>query len=370
MVVPTSQLRTVERGSPGPRLHLTPEHLLDAADISVGVLFDRLLDAVVIARLATGRIVLWNPAAEKLFGYTAQEVIGKPIEILMPAPMAHVHRAGLEKYLRTGHGLLMDAGGPVDLPARTKSGEEIRVELALSEVRNAVGERFAVAVLRDAMHRKHLEMANLELAQARAARAEAEAALGARDELIGAVAAALETPPDADELARLAANLADVAHIGRGELHPDHQDADLVDLVHAASDAARRRACGRRLLVYTPPTAPASCDPTLLRHALDRLLDEVMCRTPEDARIELHVELVSWQLVRLMVRADDYTHAPAGIGLLLSRLLVQHQGATFTTEISPRGSLEVAMTLPGSPHPLRKRPRRVRRLGGRTATVL
>src|SRR5712691_5847716 len=61
---------------------------VDVADFSIGTLFDRLLDAVVIARLATGRIVLWTPAAEKLFGYTAAEAIGQSIEILMPTPIA------------------------------------------------------------------------------------------------------------------------------------------------------------------------------------------------------------------------------------------------------------------------------------------
>src|SRR6266480_2172038 len=96
-----------------------------ATDLDVGVLFERLLDAVVIAHLRTGRIVLWNPAAERLFGYTAEEVIGASIEILMPPAIAPVHRAGLERYLRTSHGLIVDAQEPVELPARTRTGAEI-----------------------------------------------------------------------------------------------------------------------------------------------------------------------------------------------------------------------------------------------------
>src|SRR6267378_2537654 len=44
-------------------------------DLDVGALFEQALDAVVIARLSTGRIVMWNPAAEKLFGYTARDAI-------------------------------------------------------------------------------------------------------------------------------------------------------------------------------------------------------------------------------------------------------------------------------------------------------
>ena len=83
-----------------------------APDLDVGVLFDRLLDAVIVARLSTGRIELWNPAAEKLFGFSAHEAIGQSIEIIMPAAIADVHRMGYERYLRTGHGLIIDAGAP------------------------------------------------------------------------------------------------------------------------------------------------------------------------------------------------------------------------------------------------------------------
>src|SRR5438093_1409559 len=121
-----------------------------ATDLDVGVLFDRLLDAVIVARLSTGRIELWNPAAEKLFGFSAQEARGQSIEIIMPAAIADVHRMGYERYLRTGHGLIIDAGAPVEMPARTKAGDEIRIELSLSELQNSSGDRFALAVIRDA----------------------------------------------------------------------------------------------------------------------------------------------------------------------------------------------------------------------------
>src|SRR3954449_9259325 len=129
-----------ERVDTSARVEVNPGTRADATGIDVGILFERLLDAVVIARLSTGRIVSWNPAAERLFGYTAQEVIGQPIEILMPEPISHVHRGGFERYLRTGHGLIIDAISPVEMPARTRNDDQIRVELSLSEIRNAEGE--------------------------------------------------------------------------------------------------------------------------------------------------------------------------------------------------------------------------------------
>ncbi len=67
------------------------------------------------------------------------------------------------------------------MPARTKRGDEIRVELSLSELRSSSDERFAVAMIRDATHRRQLEITTLELTQARLARVEAEAALASAE---------------------------------------------------------------------------------------------------------------------------------------------------------------------------------------------
>lgn len=370
MVVATSVVQVFGHESEVGRQEVTPGTLLNT-DINVGVLFERLLDAVVIARLSTGRIVMWNSAAEKLFGYTSAEVVGKPIEILMSEPIANLHRGGVERYLRTGHGLLIDTGAPVDLPARTKSGEEIRVELSLSELQNGAGERFAVAVIRDAMHRKQLELINLELTQAKVGRAEAETAVADRDELIGAIETTLERDPVPAGLHRLVGALAILRRLRSGEMKIRPVDGDLVDVVHAASDAARRRAGQRRLLVHTPPSAPASFDPAALRQVLDCVLDEAISSSTEAAPIHIRVELISTQLVQLSVRSDASNDGrAAGVGLLVSRLIVQHQGGTFTTALSSSGSLEVILTLPGSPHPLRRRSSRARKPAGRATSVL
>src|SRR4051812_44175839 len=87
------------------------------ADFDLGALFQRGLDAVVVGDLDSGRIVLWNPAAERLFGHSAAEAIGQPIEILMDAGIGSVHHAGMERYRHTGHGMIVDAERPVEVPA-------------------------------------------------------------------------------------------------------------------------------------------------------------------------------------------------------------------------------------------------------------
>jgi K+-sensing histidine kinase KdpD len=250
------------------------------------------------------------------------------------------------------------------MPARTKRGEEIRVELALSELQNSRGERFALAVIRDAVHRKQLELTNLELVQTRLARSEAESTLAARDELLDGVTAALESDLAPAQLQRLLRTLVDFRRLRHGELTIRTVNADLVDIVHAACDAARRRASGRRLLVHTHPSAAASFDPVRLRQALDQVLDETILHTDDMAHIETRVEALSPQLVQLTVRSvTNAGPRPPGVGLQLSRALIECQGGTLRWDAHSSGSLEVVMTLPGSPHQVRRRPSRTRRPG-------
>jgi PAS domain S-box-containing protein len=330
---------------------------VDATGLLVDVLFDRLLDAVVIAKLTTSRIVAWNPAAEKLFGYTAQEAIGQSIEILMPEPITHIHRAGLERYMRSGHGLLMDAGTPVEMPARTKGDEQIRVELSLSELRNPRGERFAMAVVRDAMHRKRLELTNLELVQARLARSEAETELEARDDLIDAMARALSGDPSLDEVAATAAALADYRAVLAGELSFRVVDGELVDVVHAAVDAARRQASRRHLLVFTPPSVTATFDPARTRQLLAYLLGDIIDATSDGAKIELHVDQPTPQVARLRLRVPG---GRTGVGVQVARALAQRQKGNLSLNTTSSGGLEAVLTLPGRPQSARRKPGRSR----------
>src|SRR5215831_9451303 len=128
---------------------------LAPGDFGIGRLFERVRDAVVVAdAAASGRIVLWNPAAEKLFGYSASEVLGLPVEVLIPKRLKPRHRAGLVGYLATGHGALIDEGAVVEVPAVRRSGEEIIVELSLSPIEDtSVGGRFVLATIRDVSER-------------------------------------------------------------------------------------------------------------------------------------------------------------------------------------------------------------------------
>jgi len=105
------------------------------ADLGLGHLFSISREAVVVGNAETGRIALWNPAAEQLFGYTANEARGQLIEILMPPPIAQLHREGLAQYRRTGQARLLVSAAPIEVPALKKDGTEIRVELSFARSR-------------------------------------------------------------------------------------------------------------------------------------------------------------------------------------------------------------------------------------------
>jgi PAS domain S-box-containing protein len=114
-----------DAGSAGERLRPT--------DVGIGQLFDRIHEAVIVAD-HEGRIVLWNAAAERLFGYRASDAAGQPTDILVPPELRERHHAGWQRYHRAGAGALVDSGHSYELPALHRSGARIRVELTLSSL--------------------------------------------------------------------------------------------------------------------------------------------------------------------------------------------------------------------------------------------
>ena len=137
--------------------HMRPEEL------GIGELFGRIREAVIVADAGTQRIVLWNPAATNIFGYSISEALELDIEKLVPEPLKAQHREGITRYAETGHGPYIDSRRLLELPALTKSGEEIYVELSLSTIGlvddTNGGRRFVLAIVRDVTERKWPEEA-------------------------------------------------------------------------------------------------------------------------------------------------------------------------------------------------------------------
>src|SRR5918997_896828 len=133
-------------------------------DLGIGHLFERVRDAVIVADAQTGRIVLWNPAATEIFGYSVSEALEMEVAELVPERLRERHRAGLARYRETGRGPYIDSRELLELPAMRNTGEEIRIEMSLSPIVpvHDVGDeerRYALAVVRDITARKSTEEA-------------------------------------------------------------------------------------------------------------------------------------------------------------------------------------------------------------------
>ncbi len=107
-----------------------------------------------------GRMRSFNPAAERIFGYRAVEVIGRNVDCLMPSPYREAHDGYVARYLKTGEKRIIGIGRQV--LAMKKNGEVFPIELAVGEVRLPDGRRFA-GFIRDVSARQAAEQSLNEL---------------------------------------------------------------------------------------------------------------------------------------------------------------------------------------------------------------
>jgi len=102
-----------------------------------------------------GRVVDWNPAAEKTFGYTQEEAIGKEMAgLIIPQRLREQHRQGLARYIATGKGRVI--GKRLELSAERKDGTEFPVELTITQI-ELKGAPLFTGYLRDITERKKAE---------------------------------------------------------------------------------------------------------------------------------------------------------------------------------------------------------------------
>jgi signal transduction histidine kinase len=269
---------------------------------------------------------------------------------------------------------------------RPYGGEDL---LALS----SIADRAAVA----------LENARLYAAEQRA-RSAAEEALRMRDEFLSVAAHELKTPitslwgmaqlmlrqldkrgavePDrlqralrmidtqSRTLARLVEQLLDVSRIEAGKLALDRQPTDLGQLVRAVVAMAQVRATEHRLRLRTP-RAPvrAAVDPLRLEQVVTNLLDNAIKYSPEGGEIEVELAAPEAAGVRLSVRDrglgipperrrhifDRFYQAHAtshqsgmGLGLYISRQIVELHGGRIEAEFPPDGGTRLVVRLPAA----------------------
>ena len=340
-------------------------------------------DDAIISKSLDGCVTSWNEGATRVFGYAADEAIGKSIMLIIPPEHVHEEHRILEKIAR---GERIEHFETVRM---AKDGRRIEVSLTISPVRDHEGRVVGASkVARDVSDRRHMER---QLREADRRKDEFIAVLGheLRNPLapIRSIAEILRrrvaTSPGTEQLCtilerqvghltRLLDDLLDVSRITCGKIIFRHEPLDLVTVVQRAVETARPLIEHHRHELRTaPPNGPAWVrgDATRLVQMVTNLLNNAAKFTPDGGTIELclarrgatfeiHVKdngigIAADNLLDvfdLFVQGDrTASHAPEGLGIglaLVRSIAEHHRGSVSARSAGPGRGSEFVATIP------------------------
>ncbi|MGH8289713.1 MAG: hybrid sensor histidine kinase/response regulator [Steroidobacteraceae bacterium] len=373
----------------------THERLAENARAHLAAIVESSDDAIV-SKTLEGMIRSWNGAAERLFGYTAEEAVGQPIALIIPAERVQEEQEILERLRR---GERIDHFETVRV---AKNGRRIEVALTISPIRNAAGVIVGASkIARDISERKVSEQAQErtigELTRAEEALREADRR---KDEFLAVLAHELRNPlapiryavawakkdgrgeagrlqaqaiieRQVEHMSRLLDDLLDVSRITRGTLLLRRSSVQLSAALAAAQESARPllEARGHTLVLKVPEPVRLVADPVRLAQVLANLLVNAAKYTDTGGRIEVEAGREQEELVvavrdngigisaEMMPRlftlfaqaspALERAEAGLGIGLSLVRGLVELHGGTIAAHSKGAGhGAEFVVRLP------------------------
>jgi PAS domain S-box-containing protein len=357
-------------------------------------MFRLVVEASPVAKMMANRsgdIVLANPQAERLFGYTREELLETKVERLVPPEFREAHGRDRDRYWAAPGMRPMGAGR--DLWAVRKDGSRVPVEIGLASIDAGEHGLFVLASVVDITERKRAEMQRAELlTRTETARAEAEAANHAKDEFLAMFGHELRNPLAAlragihvlrsgrlsgdygkeagdiirrqvEHLARLVDDLLDIARLKRGKIRLERQPVELGRVVHLALESTRASAARKQheLQISASRDVWVEGDETRLQQIIVNLLDNAIKYTPPGGRICLDLKtegrsaLVSvsdngpgipasllphvFDTFRQGERTLDRGQGGLGLGLTIVRRLVElHHGAIEARSEAGKGA--------------------------------
>lgn len=270
------------------------ELLLSAERERLQKTLDTAADAFV-ALTDTGIVTSWNEAAEKLFGFRREDVIGKEMaSFLVPEPLREAHRKGIAHYRSTRKPTV--SGSPIELTALHASGAEIPVEITIWPM-NIGGELSFQAFLKDISVRRRiaesLEQARLSAEQASRAKSAFVASISHEirtplNALLGMAEVLASTPLSHEQsrylqtmqraggdLLALINSVLDLSKVESGQLLLEYVDFNLRDVAARTLDIVRMRLhAGVLLESLIQPSVPdvVNGDPVRFQQVLTNLL--------------------------------------------------------------------------------------------------
>ncbi len=277
-------------------------------------------DDVIVSKTLEGVIKSWNPAAERLFGYSAAEAIGQNIRLIIP----HDRWGEEDEVLaRIGRGEKVDHFETI---RRAKDGKLLNISLTVSPVKDRSGKIVGASkVARDITDRKRAE-AELErlLASEKQLRRQAEEASRLKDEFLAVVSHELRSPlnaitgwaslllmrqlddrtkhaietilRNAQTQTQLVADLLDVSRIVTGQLRLKVRNFQLIPVIEAAIEVVRPASEAKSIRIETildPSAGPIAGDPDRMQQILWNLLSNAVKFTPKDGRIQVRLQRIN-----------------------------------------------------------------------------
>jgi PAS domain S-box-containing protein len=337
-----------------------------------------------------GLVESFNPAAEKTFGYPAEQVVGRNVNMLMPEPHHSRHDGYITNYSRTQKPKIIGIGREVE--GLRSDGSIFPMELAVSEF-SLAGRRYFTGIVRDITERKRLER------ELHRRVAELDETGHRKDEFLAMLAHELRNPLAAittavqlstmssvqdqinsgmevinrqvKHLTRLIDDLLDVSRITRGKVQLRKERIDAFPVINGALEAIRPliKQRNHELVVSLRPGLRLDADPTRLEQILVNLLTNAAKYTESggtiwftaghggndivikvrDTGIGIPPEKLP-QMFELFAQGDRSlarSEGGLGIGLTLVRSLAEmHGGSVTATSEGPGKGSEFIVRLP------------------------